>query len=232
MSLQEGDRLGPFEIVAPLGAGGMGEVYRARDPRLGRQVAIKVLPGALAMTPTAPRFEREARAISHLNHPNNLTVYEFGHHGEAPYLVTELLEGESLREVLQRGTLPIARVFDHAFQIARGLAAAHERGIVHRDLKPENLFVTSDGRVKILDFGLARLLDAGPGATSAEADTALTHAGTVMGTASYMAPEQVRGEPADPGSDSFVSVASSRDARRKAAVCPHHRSRYDGGNPP
>jgi Tol biopolymer transport system component len=205
MSLQRGDRLGPFEIVAPLGAGGMGEVYRARDPRLGRQVAIKVLPGALASDPDRlHRFEREARAASALNHPNILTVHELGRHGEAPYLVTELLEGESLREVLKRGPLPLARVFDHALQVARGLAAAHERGIVHRDLKPENLFVTSDGRVKILDFGLARLLEAEPSVASAEAETALTLAGTVMGTASYMAPEQMRGEPADPCSDSFA----------------------------
>ena len=205
MSLQRGDRLGPFEIVAPLGAGGMGEVYRARDPRLGRQVAIKVLPGALASDPDRlHRFEREARAASALNHPNILTVHELGRHGEAPYLVTELLEGESLREVLKRGPLPLARVFDHALQVARGLAAAHERGIVHRDLKPENLFVTSDGRVKILDFGLARLLEAEPSAASVAAETALTLAGTVMGTASYMAPEQMRGEPADPCSDSFA----------------------------
>jgi len=183
----------------------MGEVYRALDPRLGRQVAVKVLPGALASDPDRlRRFEREARAASALSHPNILTVHEFGHHGEGPYLVTELLEGESLREVLHRGTLPLALVFDHAFQIARGLAAAHERGIVHRDLKPENLFVTSDGRVKILDFGLARLLEAESGAAFAEADTALTQAGMVMGTASYMAPEQVRGEPADPCSDSFA----------------------------
>jgi Tol biopolymer transport system component len=205
MLLQQGDRLGPYEVVAPLGAGGMGEVYRALDPRLGRQVAIKVLPGALARDPDRlRRFEREARAASALNHPNILTIHDFGHHGETPYLVTELLEGESLREVLRHGTLPLARVYDHSVQLARGLAAAHDSGIVHRDLKPENIFVTADGRVKILDFGLARLHEIEPGVASAEADTALTLAGMVMGTASYMAPEQVRGEPAGPCSDSFA----------------------------
>jgi Tol biopolymer transport system component len=205
MQLKRGDRLGPYEVLAPLGAGGMGEVYRATDPRLGRQVAIKVLPQDLASDPDRlSRFEREARAASSLNHPNILTVHEFGHHGEAPFLVTELLEGESLRGVLQRGALPLARALDHALQIARGLAAAHAKGIVHRDLKPENLFVTADGRVKILDFGLARLLQVEPGAASGDAATALTQAGAVMGTASYMAPEQVRGEPADACSDCFA----------------------------
>jgi len=205
MPLKPGDRLGPYEVVAPLGAGGMGEVYRALDPRLGREVAVKVLPEALAREPERlQRFEREARAVSALNHTNILTVYEFGHHGETRYLVTELLEGDSLRELLERGPLPRARAFSYAVQIARGLSLAHDKGIVHRDLKPENLFVTGGGLVKILDFGLALLIEGEPGGPPSEAATALTVAGAVIGTASYMAPEQVRGEPADPRSDIFA----------------------------
>src|SRR5580658_5868272 len=155
MPLTAGTRIGPYDIVAPLGAGGMGEVYRARDSRLGRDVAIKVLPPSFAANPDRlRRFELEARATGMLNHPNILAVYDVGTHDGAPYLVTELLEGQTLRE-----ELPVARrkALDYARQVATGLAAAHAKGVTHRDLKPENLFVCRDGRVKILDFGLAKV---------------------------------------------------------------------------
>src|SRR5512136_2626760 len=159
MSLAPGTRLGPYEIVALLGSGGMGEVYRARATRLGRDVAIKVLPAEFATDPNRlRRFEQEARAASALNHPNILVVHDVGSHEGVPYIVTELLEGKSLRGRLQSCDLPVSTAVDFATQIAQGLAAAHEKGIVHRDLKPENLFVTKDGRVKILDFGLATLI--------------------------------------------------------------------------
>jgi len=158
MSHAAGVRLGPYEILAPLGAGGMGEVYRARDPRLGREVAIKVLPADLSGDPDRlRRFEQEARAVGALNHPNLLAVFDIGSHEASPFLVFELLEGETLRERLEQGLLPPKKALEYAIQIARGLGAAHEQGIVHRDLKPENVFVTKDGRVKILDFGLAKL---------------------------------------------------------------------------
>src|SRR5215470_9844036 len=155
MTIASGITLGPYEIIAPLGAGGMGEVYRARDSRLGREVAIKLLPTDFSRDADRLRhFEQEARATSALNHPNILTVYDIGNHEGAPYINAELLEGETLREQLNEGAAPIRRCVDYARQIAAGLAAAHEKGIVHRDLKPENLFVSTDGRVKILDFGL------------------------------------------------------------------------------
>lgn len=161
MALAPGTRLGPYEIVALLGAGGMGEVYRARDPRLGRDVAIKVLPGSYSADPERlQRFEQEARAAAALNHPNILAVHDIGTSGDAPYIVTELLDGGTLRDTLSAGTLPQRKVVEYAMRIAQGLAAAHEKGIVHRDLKPENLFVTLDERVKILDFGLAKLTQA------------------------------------------------------------------------
>ena len=185
----------------------MGEVYRARDTRLGREVAIKVLSAAVATDPDRlRRFEHEAKAASSLNHPHILTVFDVGTHQGAPYLVTELLEGDTLRAVLDR-PLASERALDYGTQIVRGLAAAHEKGIVHRDLKPENLFVTRDGRLKILDFGLARLVHAGPeseGFTEAPTATQMTRAGVVMGTVGYMSPEQVRGEPIDPRSDVFA----------------------------
>ena len=155
MTLAAGTRLGPYEVLAPIGAGGMGEVYRAKDPRLGREVAIKVLPASFSQDPDRlKRFEQEARAAGVLNHPNITAVHDLGTHEGAPYIVTELLEGETLRARLLAGSLPVRKAIDYAVQIARGLAAAHEKGIVHRDLKPENLFLTKDGRVKILDFGL------------------------------------------------------------------------------
>lgn len=199
-------RLGEFEIESLLGEGGMGQVYRARDRRLGRTVAIKVLPPFAASDPQRlRRFEQEAQAAGALNHPNILAVYQMGTHEGAPYLVTELLEGETLREQLGHGPLPVRKAIDEAVQIAHGLAAAHDKGIVHRDLKPENLFVTRDGRVKILDFGLAKLL--GPPATVAGQSlptVSATAPGIVMGTVGYMAPEQVRGEPADHRTDLFA----------------------------
>jgi eukaryotic-like serine/threonine-protein kinase len=156
MGLTSGTRLGPYEIVALLGAGGMGEVCRARDARLGRDVAIKVLPEALAHdADRLRRFEQEARTIAALNHPNILGIHDIGTHDGAPFLVSEVLEGQTLREKLVSGPLPVRRAIEYALGIAEGLAAAHEKGIVHRDLKPENVFVTRDGRIKVLDFGLA-----------------------------------------------------------------------------
>jgi Tol biopolymer transport system component len=205
MSLTSGTRLGPYEIVAPVGAGGMGEVYRARDTRLARDVAIKVLPAALANdADRLRRFEQEARTIAALNHPNILGIHDIGAHDSAPFLVSEFLEGQTLRETLVTGPLPVRRVIEYALGIAEGLAAAHEKGIVHRDLKPENVFVTRDGRIKVLDFGLAKLVRP---EENHETAVTLTSPGTlpgmVMGTVGYMSPEQVRGEPTDPRSDIF-----------------------------
>jgi hypothetical protein len=207
VTLPSGSRLGPYEILAPLGAGGMGEVYRAKDPRLGRDVAIKVLPASYSTDPDRlRRFEQEARAAGLLNHPNITSVFDIGSHDGAPYVVSELLEGETLRSRLAAGPLPTRKALDYAIQIARGLAAAHEKGIVHRDLKPENLFVTKDGRVKILDFGLAKLREPEAGAesqTNLPTGTLGTEPGVVLGTMGYMSPEQVRGKPADSRSDIF-----------------------------
>jgi Tol biopolymer transport system component len=205
MALTSGTKLGPYEIVSPLGAGGMGEVYRARDTRLGRDVAIKVLPEALAHdADRLRRFEQEARTIAALNHPNILGIHDIGVHDGAPFLVSEFLEGQTLREKLVSGPLPLRRAIEYALGIAQGLAAAHEKGIVHRDLKPENVFVTRDGRIKVLDFGLAKLVRP---EESHEAAVTLTSPATlpgmVMGTVGYMSPEQVRGEPCDARSDIF-----------------------------
>ncbi len=206
MDLSPGGRLGPYEIVAPIGAGGMGEVYRARDTRLGRDVALKVLPATFSADPERlARFEREARAVASLSHPNILALFDFGSHEGTAYAVTELLEGETLGDRLAGGPLPVRKATEYAAQVARGLAAAHDKGIVHRDLKPENLFVTADGRVKILDFGLARQ----DGPTLDTSDTRSptlarpTDAGTVLGTVGYMSPEQVRGQVVDARSDIF-----------------------------
>ena len=205
MPLASGTKLGPYEIQSPLGAGGMGEVYRAKDSRLGRDVAIKVLPESMARdAERLRRFETEARAIAALNHPNILSIHDIGTYKGAPYLVSECLEGQSLWLALTGGALPLRRAADYGTQIAQGLAAAHDKGIVHRDLKPENVFVTRDGRVKILDFGLAKL--AHPETSSDEGATmeaAPTSAGVVLGTVGYMSPEQVRGAPADARSDIF-----------------------------
>ena len=183
----------------------MGEVYRARDTRLGRDVAIKVLPEALANdADRLRRFEQEARTIAALNHPNILGIHDIGAHDGAPFLVSEFLEGQTLREKLVSGPLPVRRAIEYALGIAEGLAAAHEKGIVHRDLKPENVFVTRDGRIKVLDFGLAKLVRPEENHETAVTLTSpATLPGTVMGTVGYMSPEQVRGEPIDPRSDIF-----------------------------
>ncbi len=205
MALTAGTILGQYEIRSPLGAGGMGEVYRAYDKRLEREVAIKVLPESLTCDPDRlRRFEQEARAAAALNHPNILTVYQMATDGNVSYMVTELLEGETLRERLRRGPVPIRKAIDYAVQIAHGLAAAHDKGITHRDLKPENLFVTKDGRVQILDFGLAKLtLSRQSSEVEATVDLG-TEPGKVMGTVGYMSPEQVRGWTADHHSDIFA----------------------------
>ena len=205
MTLSPGARLGPYEIVSPLGAGGMGEVYRARDVRLGREVAVKVLPETTAHDPDAlSRFQREAQAVAALSHPNILAIFDFGMHDGVAYAVMELLAGATLRDTLD-GPLPQARAIEYGLQIAKGLCAAHEKGVVHRDLKPENLFVTRDGLVKVLDFGLAKRVAAGPAeeVSSAPTETHGTAAGIVMGTVAYMSPEQVRGEKLDARSDIF-----------------------------
>lgn len=219
MSLTTGTRLGPYEITSPIGAGGMGEVYRALDTRLQREVAIKVLPLAYsADVDRLRRFEQEARAAAALNHPNILAVHDVGTHDGAPYLVSELLDGQTLRDRLNpssaaaresalapQGLLPLRKTIDYAVQVAKGLAAAHEKGIVHRDLKPENLFVTADGRVKILDFGLAKLTEREPVASESSPTAApATVPGLVLGTVGYMSPEQVRGQPVDHRSDVFA----------------------------
>jgi Tol biopolymer transport system component len=206
MALTCGSKLGPYEIQAVLGAGGMGEVYRAKDARLGRDVALKILPESFAReTDRLRRFEQEARAVAALNHPNILAIHDIGQHEGLPFLVSELLEGESLRATLDHGALPQRKTIEYGVQITHGLAAAHEKGIVHRDLKPENIFVTKDGRIKILDFGLAKLAQkAGAQPDEMTLTSAHTAAGVVMGTASYMAPEQVRGEAADPRTDIFA----------------------------
>jgi serine/threonine protein kinase len=206
MPIAAGTRLGPYEIIAPVGAGGMGEVYRARDTRLGRDVAVKVLPSSYSDNrERLQRFEQEACAASALNHPNILSIYDIGTHNSPPYVVSELLEGQTLRELLNGSALPSRKATHYARQIAQGLAAAHEKGILHRDLKPENLFLTKDERIKILDFGLAKLT----GPADAQAQTEIptrridTDPGVVMGTVGYMSPEQLQGKTVDHRSDIF-----------------------------
>ena len=210
MGIANGTKIGPYEITGTLGAGGMGEVYRARDSRLERDVAIKILPASLAQdADRLKRFEQEARAVGALNHPNILAIYDIGQHEDCPYLVSELLDGEDLRKHMDGSALPQRAAVEYAAQIAHGLAAAHEKGVVHRDLKPDNIFVLRDGRIKILDFGLAKLvrpetgsaLNSGPtlGISAAPA----TSPGQVMGTVGYMSPEQVRGLNADHRTDIF-----------------------------
>ena len=200
-----GIRIGRYEVLSRIGAGGMGEVYRARDLRLGREVALKVLDaGLLQDAKSIARFEQEARLAGSLDHPNVLAVHDVGDHEGKPYLVSELLEGVTLREQLSSGPLSPPRAVAIALQIAQGLAAAHEKGIVHRDLKPENIFLTRDGRTKILDFGIAKLLPAARhhAITEGGADPQ-TMPGTLIGTVAYMSPEQVRGEAVDARSDLF-----------------------------
>ena len=206
MTIAAGTRLGPYEIIAPVGAGGMGEVYRARDTRLGRDVAVKVLPSSYADNKERlQRFEQEACAASALNHPNILSIYDIGTHNGSPYVVSELLEGQTLRERLNGSALPSRKAIDYARQIAHGLAAAHEKGILHRDLKPENLFLTKDERVKVLDFGLAKLTGNADPQMQAEIPTRRidTNPGVVMGTVGYTSPEQLQGRVLDHRSDIF-----------------------------
>src|ERR1700751_3438386 len=181
MPLAPTTRLGPYEIIAPLGAGGMGEVVRARDTRLGREVALKILPETVAReSDRLVRFEQEARAVAALNHPNILAVFDIGQHNGTPFLVSELLEGDSLRAVLDAGALPQRKAIEYGVEIAHGLAAAHEKGIVHRDLKPENIFLTKDKRIKILDFGLAKVTPSQRSPTNLA--TTITRHGVAMGT--------------------------------------------------
>ena len=212
MPLSPGQRLGPYEIVAPLGAGGMGEVYKAKDTRLDRFVAVKVLPEQLAKDPDLlARFDREAKSIAGLNHPNILALLDFERQGDIAYAVMELLEGVSLRARLAEGPLPPRKAVELAIQLARGLSAAHEKGVVHRDLKPENLWLTNDGRLKILDFGLAKQLLTTDGPMHSQLATEVfgsggagsTERGVVLGTVGYMSPEQVRGESVDARTDIF-----------------------------
>src|SRR5712664_3287034 len=206
MSLTSGSKLGPYEIQSPLGAGGMGEVYSATQNSLGRQVAIKVLASASALDPERlRRFEQEARAASALNHPNIISIYDVGRDGTTSYIAMELVDGKTLRALLEAGPLGIKKALQIATQIADGLAKAHAAGIVHRDLKPENVMVSKDGFVKILDFGLAKLVEPESGSVSAMQTLAhtATEAGTVMGTVGYMSPEQASGKSLDFRSDQF-----------------------------
>ena len=226
MSLEKGSRLGPYEISSPLGAGGMGEVYRARDSRLDRDVAIKVLPAEVSSDAgRVKRFEKEARAASALNHPNIVAIYDVGAEGGTTYIAMELVAGKTLRDTLVGGALPTKRLLEIATQLAEGLAAAHEAGIVHRDLKPENVMVTKDGFVKILDFGLAKLVPSLGSGESSLPTVSATHPGGLLGTVSYMSPEQAAGQPVDFRSDQFsfgsivYELASGRRAfQRDTAV--------------
>ena len=210
MRLVPGDKLGPYEVLSVVGAGGMAEVYRARDPRLGRDIALKVVNESLAASPDlVRRFEQEARIAGSLNHPNIVAVYDVGVHDGAPYFVTELLEGESLRQRMSRGRVPLATALDWGIQLAHGLAAAHRRGVVHRDVKPDNVFIVSGGQVKLLDFGIAKLAEEARAAPHGMMDATVTPAGnatrtgSVLGTPGYMSPEQVRGDPVDARTDIF-----------------------------
>jgi len=217
MAIAAGSRLGPYELISLLGAGGMGEVYRSRDPRLKREVAIKILPSSVAADATrVRRFQQEAQATSQLNHPNILTVYDVGVQDGTPYIVSELLHGETLGQRLTCGRMPLRTALDFAIQIVRGLAAAHAHGIIHRDLKPDNIFITRDGHVKILDFGIAKLVREGD--LDATADGAATQAGVVLGTLGYLSPEQARGSPVDHRADifSFGAVLYEMVAGRRA----------------
>ncbi len=203
MHFSPGTRFGPYEILEFIGAGGMGEVYRARDLRLKRDVAVKILPESFSADESrVARFQVEAQSASALNHPNILTVYDIGTNGHSPYLVAEMLYGESLAARLRSGKLSVVRAVDFARQIAAGLAAAHSKGIIHRDIKPDNLFITKDGRIKILDFGLARITEPSTD-THQTTRTAITEEGAITGTVPYMSPEQVRGKPVDRRSDIF-----------------------------
>ena len=224
MTLEAGYKLAHYEILAPIGKGGMGEVYKARDHKLGRDVAIKVLPHEMASDSSRlRRFEQEARAASALNHPNMVTIYEIGEHEGVPYIAMELVHGRTLREILEDGPLPNDQLMRYATQMAEGLAKAHQAGIVHRDFKPENVIISEDGYVKILDFGLAKL--SAHGAVGSEIATAVkggTTPGTILGTVGYMSPEQAKGESADFRSDQFslgavlYEMVTGRPAFRRA----------------
>ena len=225
MPLAAGTRLDSFEIIAPLGAGGMGEVYRARDATLKRDVAIKVLPEYWSRDhERLRRFEQEAQATAALSHPNILSIFHVGQYEGSPYIVTELLQGETLRDRLRKGLMRLREVLDYGVELARGLAAAHDAGIIHRDLKPENIWVTKDGRLKILDFGLAKLDPAKAVSTDAETVSLepQSNPGQVLGTVGYMSPEQVRGQAADARSDIFAvgvilyEMLTGKPAFRKA----------------
>jgi len=204
MSLSTGERIGPFQIMGPIGKGGMGEIYRARDTRLDRDVALKMLPdGSATDEDSLHRFERETRAVAAMNHPNILAIHDTGMHRDIPYAVTELLQGETLAERLRSGPLAAAKAAEVASQIAEGLSAAHQMGVIHRDIKPENIFLTHDGRAKILDFGIARIENPGL-RTGSHRSSASTSSAFVVGTAGYISPEQVRGRRADGRSDVFA----------------------------
>jgi Tol biopolymer transport system component len=226
MPLPSGSRLGPYEILAPLGAGGMGEVYRARDARLGRDVALKILPPAFASDPgRQARFEQEARAAAALNHPNIVGVFDFGTHEGALYIVSELVPGETLAALIERGPVPIRKLLEVAAQVADGISAAHAGRIAHRDLKPANIIISEDGRAKILDFGLARQASAAAAAPDATATIQQTSAGMILGTVNYMSPEQARGKEVDYRSDQFSfglvlyeMAAGKRPFEREEAV--------------
>ncbi len=199
-----GQRVGHYRVLEKIGAGGMGEVFRARDERLGREVALKLIRPACSDNPDhLRRFEQEARAAAALNHPNILAIYDVGFEGTTPYIVTELLHGKTLRQRLAEGPIPLREASDFALQVAQGLTAAHERHIVHRDLKPENLFITEDDRVKILDFGVAKLQAPPDENRGVESLTTVTKSGAVVGTVAYMSPEQLRGKSVDHRSDIF-----------------------------
>ena len=206
MALSPGTRMGSYEIIDPIGAGGMGEVFRARDTKLGRDVAIKVIRQELASDPErVKRFEQEARAASALNHPNIITIHDIREHGGTPYIVMEFVEGQTLREILSEGPLPTKRLLQLATKMADGLAKAHAARIVHRDLKPANIMVTTDGFVKILDFGVAKLIPE-PAEVSSERTTVSrrTGEGSIVGTVPYMSPEQAAGRPVGYRSDQFA----------------------------
>jgi serine/threonine protein kinase len=206
MPLAPGTHLGTYEILAPLGAGGMGEVYRAKDLRLGREIALKVLPAEMSASPERlVRFEREARTVAALNHPNIVTLFSVEDEGDVRFLTMELVDGQSLDHALVPGGLPIPRVIELGIALGDALAAAHEKGVIHRDLKPANVMLTKDGRVKVLDFGLAKLAPPSDQGLSnaATISTTISREGQVVGTVPYMAPEQIRGEAVDTRSDLF-----------------------------
>ena len=237
MALTSGTRLGPYEILAPIGAGGMGEVYQAKDTRLDRIVAIKVLPEHFAQSPERKqRFEREAKAISQLNHPHICTLYDVGEQDGIDFLVMEYIEGDTLAERLSKGALPLDQALEYGTQIADGLDTAHRAGIVHRDLKPGNIMLTKPG-IKLLDFGLAKMMEEQAASDASDAPTQqknLTHEEAIIGTLQYMAPEQLERQPADARTDIFAfgavfyeMLTGSQSVRRSEPSEPHQRN-YEG----